>query len=61
MAKRALVTGATGLLGRQVKQVFDKADWETVGTGFTRSFPPSVVKLDFGDTKAVATLLDEVK
>lgn len=60
MAKVALVTGATGLLGRQVLKAFEEAGWSAVGTGFSRS-GPSIRKLDLADASAVSTLLDEVK
>ena len=61
MPKSVLVTGATGLLGRQVKSAFEKAGWDVVGTGFSRASPPSIVKLDLGDAAAVSSLLDEAK
>ena len=60
MARTALVTGATGLLGRQVLLAFQRAGWEAVGTGFSRS-SPSIRKLDLGNHSAISTLLDEVK
>ena len=55
----ALVTGATGLLGRQVIKAFDQAGWRVVGTGFTRANPPSILKVDLGDSVAVENALDE--
>jgi NAD(P)-dependent dehydrogenase (short-subunit alcohol dehydrogenase family) len=61
MAKTALITGATGLLGRQVVKAFQRAGWETTGTGFTRAKPPSIVKLDLGSESEVANTLGEVK
>ncbi|KAF3927728.1 hypothetical protein ABW21_db0206313 [Orbilia brochopaga] len=33
MAKKVIVTGATGLLGRKVVQAFNEAGWEVTGTG----------------------------
>ena len=60
MAKTALVTGATGLLGRQVQKAFQEAGWDAIGTGFSRS-GPSIRRLDLADASAVAALLDEVK
>lgn len=56
----ALVTGATGLLGRQVIKAFDQAGWKAVGTGFTRANPPSILKVDLGDSFAVENVLDEI-
>ena len=61
MAKTALVTGATGLLGRQVVKVFQRQGWDVVGTGFTRAKPPSIVKLDLGSEADIAKVLEDVK
>ncbi|EXJ92107.1 dTDP-4-dehydrorhamnose reductase [Capronia epimyces CBS 606.96] len=56
----ALVTGATGLLGRQVYKAFTDAGWQTTGTGFSRASGP-IRKLDIQDEEAVRQLVDEVK
>lgn len=61
MAKTALITGATGLLGRQVVKAFEHADWNVVGTGFTRASPPSILKVDLGNDAEVVKALDDVK
>lgn len=61
MVKTALITGATGLLGRQVVKAFERAGWDVKGTGFTRAKPPTVLKLDLGSTVDVAAALEEVK
>ncbi|KAL8973031.1 MAG: hypothetical protein Q9183_000199 [Haloplaca sp. 2 TL-2023] len=61
MTKTALVTGATGLLGRQVVQAFGRAGWTTVGTGFSRAQPPSILKVDLEDQSAIEAALDETK
>lgn len=61
MAHRALVTGATGLLGRQVLKAFDDAGWDTTGTGFSRAKPPKIRKLDIQNEEEVRNLFDEVK
>jgi len=61
MAKNVLITGATGLLGRQVVQAFKRAGWNVVGTGFTRANPPSILKLDLGDEAEVARVIGDVK
>jgi len=61
MSRRALVTGATGLLGREVVKAFDRAGWEVVGAGFSRASPPKVIKLDIQDEREVQRALDEVK
>ena len=60
MSRTALVTGATGLLGRQVVAAFQEAGWNTVGTGFRRS-NAIIRKLDLADSSAVSALLDEVQ
>ncbi len=61
MAKTAFVTGATGLLGRQVIRAFDRAGWTVVGTGFSRAKPPSILKVDLEDQDAIEAALDEAK
>ena len=55
----ALVTGATGLLGRQVIKAFDQAGWKTVGTGFTRADPPTILRADLADPTAIEDVLDK--
>ena len=54
-----LITGATGLLGRQVVSTFRNAGWRTVGTGFSRAKPPSIHKVDLTDPSAVEKILEE--
>ena len=61
MADKALVTGASGLLGRQVLVAFKEAGWDVIGTGFSRAKPPTIVKLDLADADAVSGLLDSEK
>lgn len=61
MTKTALITGATGLLGRQVVKAFERAGWDVKGTGFTRATPPSILKLDLGSEAEVARTINEVK
>ncbi|KAJ6261417.1 hypothetical protein Dda_4087 [Drechslerella dactyloides] len=69
MAKKVIVTGATGLLGRQVVRAFDEAGWEVTGTavdefiytGFSRAKPPQILKVNLSDGDEVGKLLDEVK
>jgi S-adenosylmethionine synthetase len=57
----ALVTGATGLLGRQVMKAFEGAGWHTTGTGFSRASPPKVLKVDIQNANEITELLDQVK
>lgn len=62
MAQRtAVITGATGLLGRQVVRAFQRADWNVVGTGFSRAKGPDILKVNLDSTEEVDKLLDEVK
>lgn len=61
MAKTALITGATGLLGRQVVTAFEREEWQVVGTGFTRAKPPAILKLDLGGEADIARTIDEIK
>lgn len=61
MTKSVLVTGATGLLGREVVDAFRIAEWNVVGTGFTRANPPAILKVDLGNEAEVVNVLEEVK
>ena len=60
-SKTALITGASGFLGRQVVTAFQNVGWNTVGTGFTRANPPSIIKLDLNDAEAVEETLGKIK
>ena len=57
----ALITGATGFLGRQVVAAFNRAGWSTIPTGFNRATSPQAYRLDLNDSDAVAQLLNEKK
>lgn len=61
MPQNAVVTGATGLLGRQVLKAFDDAGWEATGAGFSRANPPKIRKVDIQNNDEVVQLLDELK
>ena len=56
-----IVTGATGLLGREVLKAFQSRKWHAVGTGLSRANPPTIFKVDLSDAQAISALLDEVK
>ncbi|KAK9493052.1 hypothetical protein V1508DRAFT_417211 [Lipomyces doorenjongii] len=53
-----LVTGATGLLGREIVKKFQNygSNWNVVGTGLSRSSPPTVC-LDLTKTDQVAQFI----
>ncbi|GJC82102.1 methionine adenosyltransferase 2 subunit beta [Colletotrichum liriopes] len=57
--KDVVVTGATGLLGRQVTRAFDLRSWNVKGTGYSRADGVSVFKVDLGNTSEVEKFLDE--
>jgi S-adenosylmethionine synthetase len=61
MPEKALITGATGLLGRQVVKAFTSAGYDVVGTGFSRASPPKILKIDIQDIEEVEKLFDKVK
>ncbi|KAJ9302673.1 hypothetical protein DTO271G3_47 [Paecilomyces variotii] len=61
MSHTALVTGATGLLGRQVFNIFKHAGWLTVGQGHTRAVPPTIMKANLENPEEARMLLDEAK
>lgn len=61
MVKTALITGATGLLGRQVVKAFKRQEWDAVGTGFTRANPPAILKVDLSSENEVSKVLGDVK
>lgn len=58
--RSALVTGATGLLGRQVKKAFDFGEWATTGTGFSRA-EAQIRKVDLGNDADVSKTIEQVK
>ncbi|KAL2269726.1 hypothetical protein VTJ83DRAFT_1910 [Remersonia thermophila] len=60
-SKTVLVTGATGLLGRQVAKAFAFHDWTVRGTGFSRADGQGILKVDLSDAGAIERVLDEVK
>lgn len=61
MADVALITGATGLLGRQVVKALERAEWKVVGTGFARAKPPTILKVDLCSEAEISKALHEVK
>ncbi|OLN84894.1 Methionine adenosyltransferase 2 subunit beta [Colletotrichum chlorophyti] len=59
--KNVVVTGATGLLGRQVTRAFELRGWNVKGTGYSRADGVSVFKVDLGNVSEVEKFLDESK
>lgn len=59
--KTALVTGATGLLGRQVVKAFERAGWSVTGTGYSRADGVAILKVDLAKPTEVEAALDKVK
>lgn len=56
-----LVTGATGLLGRQVLRAFARRDWTAKGSGYSRADGASILKIDLASSEEVEKALDAVK
>lgn len=59
--KTVLVTGATGLLGRQVAKAFARRDWTVKGTGHSRADGVSTLKVDLSSTEEIEKALEAVK
>uniref|UniRef100_UPI00358F0A99 methionine adenosyltransferase 2 subunit beta n=1 Tax=Myxine glutinosa TaxID=7769 RepID=UPI00358F0A99 len=59
-SQRALITGATGLLGRAVYKEFHANGWHTLGCAFRRA-RPNHLALDICNPSAVRRLLQEFK
>lgn len=60
-SKTVIVTGATGLLGRQVVRAFERRGWTVKGTGFSRADGASILKVDLGNEHDVEKMLDTIK
>lgn len=58
MAKKVLVTGASGLLGREILKQFIANQWEVLGLAFSRA-KEGLRKVDLCDVKQVETVLDQ--
>lgn len=59
-SQAALVTGATGLLGREVVKAFEKAGWNVTGTGFSRA-SGDTLKVDLTKQAEIDAALDKAK
>ncbi|KAG8182446.1 hypothetical protein JTE90_012460 [Oedothorax gibbosus] len=60
MARKVMITGATGLLGRSVYAEFKKKNWEVLGLAFSRA-TGDLVKLDLNDSNAVRETIQRFK
>ncbi|KDE78623.1 C-3 sterol dehydrogenase/3-beta-hydroxysteroid dehydrogenase [Aspergillus oryzae 100-8] len=61
MSSVVLVTGATGLLGRQVFNTFKHSGCFVVGQGYSRANPPTILKADLENKDDIQRILDEAK
>lgn len=59
--RTVIVTGATGLLGRQVTKKFKENDWNVKGTGYSRADGIDVLKVNLHNQEQIAKLLDDCK
>ncbi|KAM8973292.1 methionine adenosyltransferase 2 subunit beta isoform 2-T2 [Pelodytes ibericus] len=57
-SKRALITGATGLLGRAVYKEFKENNWHVVGCGYSRA-RPRFERVNLLDAAAVKSLIQD--
>ena len=61
MAKRILVTGASGLLGRECLKAFaEDSEWNSLGLAFSRS-SDGLKKVDLTDAAQTAAVVREFK
>lgn len=56
MAKKVLITGASGLLGREVLRCFEKGNWQVLGLAYSRP-SESLQKVDLTDASQVEAVL----
>ncbi|KAI1084166.1 NAD(P)-binding protein [Whalleya microplaca] len=59
--KTALVTGSTGLLGRQVVRAFERNKWNVTGTGYSRADGLTILKVDLSNASEAEATLDKVR
>eukprot|EP00435_Cladocopium_sp_Y103_P051633 s1074_g16.t1 len=60
-APRVLVTGATGLLGRQMMQTLSSTSWEVRGLCKSRAQPPTIVTCDLTQEEAFWQLMQQFR
>ncbi|KAL5604123.1 hypothetical protein BROUX41_002112 [Berkeleyomyces rouxiae] len=61
MSGSALVTGATGLLGREVFKALKDGGFETKGLGYSRADGISILKADLEKPDEIAAVLEKVQ
>ncbi|KJZ75024.1 hypothetical protein HIM_05510 [Hirsutella minnesotensis 3608] len=59
--RTALVTGATGLLGREVANTFRLSGWNVKGTGYSRADGVDILKVSLGSEDETVKAIDETK
>ncbi|KAG1665455.1 Methionine adenosyltransferase 2 subunit beta [Nymphon striatum] len=60
MAKRVMITGATGLLGRAVSTKFSEENWDVTGLANSRAVSP-IIKLNLLDSKTLNETISQIK
>ena len=56
MAKKVLITGASGLLGREVLRCFEAANWQVLGLAYSRA-TGNLQKVDLTDASQVEAIM----
>lgn len=59
--RTVLVTGVTGLLGRQIKAPYERENWTVKGTGYSRADGVDVLKVDITKEAEVEKVLKDVR
>ncbi|EWG43958.1 dTDP-4-dehydrorhamnose reductase [Fusarium verticillioides 7600] len=59
--RTVLITGATGLLGREVATTFGLKNWNVKGTGYSRADGVNTFKINLSNETEVGEFLDETK
>jgi NAD(P)-dependent dehydrogenase (short-subunit alcohol dehydrogenase family) len=60
-SKTVFITGATGLLGRQVARAFQETGWNVKGTGYSRADGASILRADLSKPSEVGAALNNIK